>query len=99
MELRPGTGALGRLDGQYVLFALGIPMDPAMVPALEAHLALAAAAMEPYGSGKGYLNFSETPTDPAAFYGEETYARLRRVKADVDPHDLFRGNHPIAPAA
>ena len=95
---RPGTGALGSLDGRYLLFAMGVPMDPAMVPALEAHLVLAAAAMQPYGSGKGYLNFSETPTDPAAFYGEEAYARLRRVKADVDPHDLFRGNHSIAPA-
>ncbi len=96
---RPGTGALRRLDGQYVMFALGVPMDPAMVPAIDAHLALAAAAMQPYGRGKGYANFSETPTDAATFYGDEAYARLRRIKADVDPGDLFQGNHEIAPAS
>jgi FAD/FMN-containing dehydrogenase len=96
---RPGTGALRRLDGQYVMFALGVPMDPAMVPAIEAHLALAAAAMTPYGHGRGYANFSETPKDPAAFFGADAYARLRRIKAEVDPGDVFQGNHPIAPAS
>jgi FAD/FMN-containing dehydrogenase len=55
--------------------------------------------MQPYGSGKGYGNFCERPTDPAAFYGPEAYDRLRRVKADVDPGDLFQGNHQIPPAA
>jgi hypothetical protein len=96
---RPGTGALARFDGQYMMFSLGVPMDPAIVPALEAHLALAAAAMQPYGSGKAYANFAETTTDPDAFYGSEVHARLRRVKADVDPQDLFQANHPIAPAS
>jgi FAD/FMN-containing dehydrogenase len=95
---RPGTGALGSFDGAYLMFAAGVPFDPAMVPALEAHLALAEAAMTPYGSGRNYLNFCEGPTDPASFYGADAYARLRRVKADVDPQDLFRGNHRIAPA-
>ena len=37
--------------------------------------------------------------DPVAFFGEETYARLRRVKAEVDPLEIFRGNHDIAVAA
>ena len=31
-----------------------------------------------------------------AFYGDETYARLRAIKAQVDPDDLFRGTHEIA---
>jgi predicted CoA-binding protein len=53
---------------------------------------------EPYGSGRHYLNFAERPTDPAAFYGEDVYAVLREIKAQVDPHDVFRGNHAIAPA-
>jgi FAD/FMN-containing dehydrogenase len=81
------------------MFALGVPMDPAMVPAIEAHLALAAAAMAPYGHGRGYGNFSEIPTDPATFFGADAYARLRRIKAEVDPGDVFQGNHPIAPAS
>ena len=93
---RRGTGALGAFRGEYLMFAGGVPMDPMTVPALEATLALTRAAFAPYGSGAAYLNFAERPTDPVAFYGEETYARLRAVKAAVDPDGLFRGNHDIA---
>ncbi|MFN8223132.1 MAG: BBE domain-containing protein [Gaiellales bacterium] len=45
-----------------------------------------------------YLNFEEESVDPASFYGRETYARLREVKALVDPDELIRSNHPIPPA-
>jgi len=95
---RYAGGALSRVDGEYLYFAAGIPMDPAVVAALEAHFAIAGAAVAPQASGGHYLNFAERPTDPVAFYGEEAYARLRRVKAQVDPIELFRGNHEIAAA-
>ena len=38
------------------------------------------------------------PGGAASFYGEETYRRLRAVKADVDRDELFLANHPILPA-
>jgi FAD/FMN-containing dehydrogenase len=96
---RTGSGALGRLDAAYAVFAVGIPMDPALAGAIEAHLALVKAAVAPYGHGKEYLNFSERSTDPAAFFGTDAYARLRRIKGEVDPGDLFQANHPIPAAA
>jgi len=95
---RYAGGALSRFEGEYLYFAAGIPMDPAVVAALEAHFAIVGSALAPASSGRQYLNFAERPHDPVAFYGEETYARLREVKADVDPLELFRGNHEI-PAA
>ena len=95
---RYAGGALSRFEGEYVYFAAGIPMDPAVVAALEAHFAIVGAALAPASSGRQYLNFAERPHDPVAFYGEETYARLRQVKADVDPLEVFRSNHEI-PAA
>ena len=49
-----------------------------------------------YRSGS-YLNFEEEAADAASFYGEETYRRLRAVKADVDPDELFLANHAIPP--
>ena len=95
---RYAGGALSRFDGEYLYFAGGIPMDPAVIAALEAHLAIVASALSPQSSGRHYLNFAERKVDPVAFYGEEAYARLREVKAEVDPLELFRGNHEI-PAA
>jgi hypothetical protein len=54
-------------------------------------------ALRPFRTGS-YLNFEEDPADPAAFYGAETCRRLREVKADVDPGEVFLANHPIPPA-
>jgi FAD/FMN-containing dehydrogenase len=95
---RYAGGALSRFDGEYLYFAGGAPMSPELIAALEASMALVADALAPASSGKHYLNFSERPTDPAAFYGNEVHNRLRRVKAEVDPLELFRGNHQISAA-
>jgi len=92
---RYAGGALSRFDGEYIYFAAGVPMDPAVVAALEAHYALVGAAIAPHKQGRQYLNFAERATDPVAFYGEERYARLRRIKAEVDPLEIFRANHEI----
>ena len=53
------------------------------------------AAMTAYDTGKGYLNFVEEPTDAATLYGDDDYARLRAVRAAVDPDGRMVGNHPI----
>jgi hypothetical protein len=45
------------------------------------------------------IDFTETRTDPARFYTPDVYRRLRAVKAGIDPHNIVRAHHPIAPAA
>jgi hypothetical protein len=97
--LSRGTGPTVGLQGEYLLFAAAVPMVPELVPAIEAQLALTTAAAAGHGWGRHYSNFAERPTDPVAFYGEDVYTVLREIKAQVDPHDVFRGNHHIAPAA
>jgi hypothetical protein len=42
-----------------------------------------------------YSNLTETQCDPARFWPEHTYNRLRSIKAAVDPDNLIRANHPI----
>ena len=93
---RYAGGALSRFEGEYIYFGGGMAVDPAYVAALEAQMALVSAAIAPYSSGKHYSNFAERAVDPVSFYGEEAYARLKAVKAEVDPLELFRGNHEIA---
>ena len=55
------------------------------------------AAFAPYDTGRRYLNFTESATDPATFYTREAYRRLQAVKAAVDPDGVFRANHTIPP--
>jgi hypothetical protein len=54
-----------------------------------------ADALAPWETGSAYLNLVQQPVDPAQFYPAGADARLRRVKAEVDPQGRFRGNHAI----
>jgi FAD/FMN-containing dehydrogenase len=76
-------------------FAASIAATPELSAKAEYDLAQLDAALEPYGDARRYLNFTEVRANPAAFYEPEVLDRLRAVKAQVDPDNLFRSNHPI----
>ena len=97
-EVRPGHGALATLEAGYLFFGGGLAATPEMVAGLEAELPPFKAAMAEWDAGRGYLNFQETAVDSRAFYDEVTHRHLRRIKAEVDPGDVFVSNHPIPPA-
>jgi FAD/FMN-containing dehydrogenase len=90
-------GALHRLPGSYLSFAVGMVVDEASAAATDADLERVIGALRPYHAG-GYLNFEETETEPAGFWSPDTYRRLRELRAAVDPNELFRANHAIPPA-
>ncbi len=50
VELRHASGALETLERGYFTRAAGLPTDPASAAAIEAQLALVAAALAPYGA-------------------------------------------------
>ena len=90
-----GHGALATFDSAYLTFALGMVFDEETYRANREQLALVREALTPYDTGRQYLNFTEDHTDPATFYREDAYRRLRGVKTEVDPENVFRANHPI----
>jgi hypothetical protein len=95
---QPHHGALATFDAAYLTLGVGMVLDDETYRASHERLELLAGAFAPYDTGREYLNFAERPTDPARFYTPEVYGRLRAVKAQWDPEELFRANHPIAPA-
>ena len=52
----------------------------------------------PADTGRTYFNFSGHGSEPSALFPPETLRRLRAVKRDVDPGDVFFACHPVAPA-
>ena len=56
-------------------------------------------SLDPWKIGGGYLNYaSETSADGLETeYGAERFARLRTIKRQYDPSNVFRFNHNIAP--
>ena len=93
----PGAGARATLPGEVCMMALGVVMDEASDAAVRAALADIDAAVLPHRAGD-YPNFVEVPADASAFFEPDVWARLREIKAQYDPTDLFAGSHHIPPA-
>jgi hypothetical protein len=89
------SGALGALDGRFMTFAVGMVMDPSVIPGIRAAFVAAREALDVVDNGAAYTNFAESPVEPEACFGERTLGRLREIRANVDPDGLFLANHSI----
>jgi FAD binding domain/Berberine and berberine like len=98
-RVEPGGGATSSLDAGFAMFAVGMTMDPVMTAAVTAYLPVVKEALARYDSGREYLNFAEVRTDVRRLWTADTYDRLRQVKGDHDPLDIFRSNHQVPPAS
>jgi hypothetical protein len=94
----PTHGAVDTIDGDFLMFAVGITPTEESKVAVEESVENVHHALAAWDSNKRYLNFVEHQTDASRFYHERNYRRLAYVKAAYDPHELFRANHRIAPA-
>ncbi len=94
-----GAGALGHVDGRFLLFAVGIPMSPELGQAIPAHLDRMLAAMGEWGSGRNYLSFAERPVDTRTAFDPEAHARLAALRAAHDPGALLQPSQEIPVAS
>jgi FAD/FMN-containing dehydrogenase len=93
----PGAGARATLPGEICVFGLGVVPGADAEPAVAERLDAVSAAVAGRRAGD-YPNLVEEPADASRFFDADAWARLQRVKALYDPHDVFRGNHRVAPA-
>jgi FAD/FMN-containing dehydrogenase len=91
-------GALAKVGGEFALFAVGIPMDAEVARAIDAYLDALTATLDPWDTGRRYLNFTERPADARDFFPETTLSRLQAVKLAYDPAGVFLANHPVLAA-
>ncbi|HVL94901.1 MAG TPA: FAD-binding oxidoreductase [Solirubrobacteraceae bacterium] len=92
------AGAVGAIEAGFAAYSVGMVMGPEMGAAVAADLAKLRTALAPFEARRSYLNFAEQPTDSRRLFDEATYARLRAIRAAVDPGERFVANHAI-PAA
>jgi FAD/FMN-containing dehydrogenase len=95
---RQGTGALGSLPGEYLMFACGVAVDPAVTAASEAAFATLHDTLAACASERVYQNFAERRHGAEALYGAAA-TRLRAVRAAYDPDGLFTGAQALDQAS
>ncbi len=89
----PG-GACDRLEGEFLLHALGVPAGPRaaeIAPAVDRVLEAAA----PDVTGRPPLNFVMQAELAPQSFAPEDLERLRAVKARVDPDGMIVSSHPL----
>jgi FAD/FMN-containing dehydrogenase len=108
--LMPGGGAIARVDddatafgarnAKFSLHFLSMWADPADADRNIDYTKHLAGALKPWSTGNVYLNFlgDEGPGRIEAGFGPQKFARLRRIKAEWDPDNLFHHNQNIPPA-
>jgi FAD/FMN-containing dehydrogenase len=97
-EASPGHGAVGTLDAEFALFAVGMAPTAAADAAVRAHVGAVKEKLAAWEDDRGYFNFADGPRDGAGLFPQETYRALQAVKAVHDPGELFRASHPVRPA-
>lgn len=96
-----GATAFGNRDAPFNLHLLSMwPPDPSLDRANIDKTRAIAAAMKPWATGSAYLNFigDEGLHRVSSAFAPETYARLRAIKKQWDPDNVFRFNQNIRPA-
>ncbi|HEY3339358.1 MAG TPA: FAD-binding oxidoreductase [Propionicimonas sp.] len=91
----PAGGALRQLPGAYAGFFVAIAATPELGAQGLADARRAVAALEPWSSGRRFLNFTEEAVDPASAFDPDTLARLRNVREHLDPAGTFAANHDL----
>jgi len=89
------NGAVGSIDAEFVMFAVGITPTPEAAAAVDQAVDKAKAALAQWELARTYFNFAERPVAAERLYPTETYRRLRRIRHAYDPGRIFVANHPI----
>lgn len=95
-----GGSPLTRRESAFVSHPFGIAANLAGGERARDWVRAGRSALVPYANGGVYLNFigNEGQDRVRAAFGEENYARLARVKKELDPENVFRGNQNVLPA-
>lgn len=97
-DVPPDATAFGHRDATFALVIAGMWPDPAENTANTAWVKDYYAAIEPFALGGGYINFLSQDDQPrAASNFGANYDRLRAVKREYDPGNVFHLNQNIAP--
>ncbi|MGN6218902.1 MAG: FAD-linked oxidase, partial [Microbacterium sp.] len=96
LNRRPEAGgAIASLAGQYALHAVAMVPVPEAAPAATAAVRAAVAALAAWHTDALALTFIDAPDADRALGFGAARARLRQLKLDYDPANLFAAARPV----
>ncbi|HET9634242.1 MAG TPA: FAD-binding oxidoreductase [Terrabacter sp.] len=90
-----GHGALATIDAAYAVFAVAIAATPELAVRGQHDAHRLTGSLEPWSTGRSYLNFAENAVDPRTGYDELTWVQLKGIRSAYDPDDRFLANHRV----
>jgi FAD/FMN-containing dehydrogenase len=97
LSVRPdGAGARGHLEGNYLLFGVGVPGAPASAAELHACLDRYLGALEPWSTGTRFTSFAERRSSLETCVPPRALERLAEIRRAVDPDRLFVASHAVS---
>jgi FAD/FMN-containing dehydrogenase len=90
--------AFSHRSANHLFHPISVWHDPAEDERLIAGNRAFAAAMQPFGTGAAYLNFTPEKDRVRDAYGARKYKRLVALKDKYDPDNLFHLNQNIKPS-
>lgn len=88
-------GAVSAVEGEGLLFAVGIVPGPDALGPVRAAAAAVVERLAPFAAPTVVKNFVERPVAASALYPPATLERLRRVASAWDPERIIRPGHPL----
>jgi hypothetical protein len=83
-------GALAKLDAEFTVYGVGMPINPIAAQAIEKRLDVVAEAMNPWSSEVTYLNFADRAGTRTRALGHEVRSRLTEIRSANDPDGVFQ---------
>jgi FAD/FMN-containing dehydrogenase len=91
----PHGGAVDHLEGNFLVWAVGMVASAAAAPVVSRAVAEVDQALAPWAAAQTYSNYREGAAAPERFWDAPTLQRLRSVKAAYDPANVIQGAHPL----
>ncbi|UYG16380.1 FAD-binding oxidoreductase [Brachybacterium huguangmaarense] len=89
-----GSGAVGSLDGPFLVHTIAMAPVPEAVEAARCAATAGVAALAPWHAPVGALTFVDGAEDPAPSYGA-ALGRLRELRRRLDPAGVFVAARPL----
>jgi hypothetical protein len=90
-----GHGALATIDAAYAFFACAVAATPELAALGHLDARRLTGSLEPWSTGRSYLNFAENEVDARTGYAESAWLQLKGIRSAYDPDDRIVANHRI----